>query len=348
MDNQHTQVAGWLVPFTRALEMHQLDSRALLQQAGINPAIVNAAGSRLPARKMDQLWQLAFAQGAGLDLGLDYARNFQPGNLYALSFGLYSSLSLQQATEHLRYPLRLLTYAARVDCVVTDGCFRVDVHPTYAGSVHEKQVFFHAVLLGIWRSLSRPDLCPREITFHGIPEPQDAAVRKRLQEHFGCPLRFGAALSSISLPLAEAQARLQAGNAELVQQGDAVIRHYLAELDRQHTSMNVIEEVVRQFSSGRFDKDNIARHLGVSSSTLQRRLAAEGASFQQLLNDTRRDLAARYVRENRRSIKEIAYLLGFADASNFTRAFRKWFGMPPGEFQKSAPPPGNHGAVPAP
>lgn len=335
MDKEYTQVAGWLVPFTRALEMRHIDSRTLLKQAGINPAIISEPGSRLPARKMDRLWQLAFEQGSDLTLGLDYAANFQPGNLYVLSFGLYSSLNLQQATEHLRYPLRLLTYAARVDCYSRDNGFHVEVRPTYPGSVHEKQIFFHAVLLGIWRSLSGRDLRPLEISLHDVSPPRDPAVLQRLQAHFGCPLHFNAAVSRISLPLAVAEAPLPAADPVLVRQGDSIIAAYLADLDHEYTALNVIAEVLRQFSSGRFDKNSVASHLGISSSTLQRRLTAEGTSFQQLLNDTRRDLAGRHVREGRRSIKEIAYQLGFADVSNFTRAFRKWFGMPPSEYQKS-------------
>ncbi|MDQ8038705.1 MAG: AraC family transcriptional regulator ligand-binding domain-containing protein [Pedobacter sp.] len=334
MDSEITQVAGWLRPFLQAVESQGLDSTALLRKARLNPSIMDEAGARLPSRKMDELWRLAFEQGADLTLGLDYACHFQPGNLYVLAFGLYSSLNLQQASEHLLLPLRLLTFAAIVNCYVEDGEFHVEVSPTYPSSVHEKQLFFHGVLLNIWRSLSSADLHPIRVDLHDIPEPHDDAVWARLHHFFGCPVSFNASRSRMSLPLQLAQAPLQAANAELVAQGDIIIQRYLNELDQHHALNDVVHKVISKLSSGRFDRVTVAQELGISASTLQRRLAAEGTSFSQLLNDTRRSLAERYLLESRRSIKEVAYSLGFADLSNFTRAFRGWFGQSPREFRR--------------
>ena len=70
--------------------------------------------------------------------------------------------------------------------------------------------------------------------------------------------------------------------------------------------------------------------------TLQRRLQEEGSSFQQLLDDTRRDLAVQHLAQPDLAPLEIAYLLGFADPSNFYRAFKRWFGVTPGEYRLAA------------
>ncbi len=331
-----TQVAGWLQPFALAAESQGLDSTALFREAGIDPAFMHAEGARLPASQMDTLWRLAFAGGANLALGLDYARHFRPGNLYVLAFGLYSSLTLQQASEHLLLPLRLLSYAARVHCHASHDAFHVDVAPTYPGSVREKQIFFHAVVLGIWRSLSNRELKPLRVELRGIPEPVERAVKARIDDFFGCPVVFNASRSRISLPLAVATAPLPTGNARLVTQADQVIYRYLDELDQQHDVHEIVQKVISKLSSGHFDRVSVARELGISPSTLQRRLAAEGLSFTRLLNDTRRNLAGVYVRESQRPIKDIAYSLGFADLSNFTRAFRVWFGMTPRDFRQQA------------
>lgn len=116
---------------------------------------------------------------------------------------------------------------------------------------------------------------------------------------------------------------------------DEVVRAYLADMSHDKVALDVVMEVVQRLASGTVDKESVARQMGISSSTLQRRLAAEGASFRQLLNETRRDLAERYLREGRRPIKDVAYSLGFADLSNFTRAFRSWFGVSPREYRNS-------------
>lgn len=78
---------------------------------------------------------------------------------------------------------------------------------------------------------------------------------------------------------------------------------------------------------------NMAQALLLSQRTLQRRLQEEGTSYQQLLDDTRRELAEQYLGQVDLTLLEVAYLLGFADPSNFFRAFRRWFGETPGEYR---------------
>jgi len=84
----------------------------------------------------------------------------------------------------------------------------------------------------------------------------------------------------------------------------------------------------------------VAQALHLSQRTLQRRLQEEGTSFQSLLDDTRRELAEQYLAQPTMTLLQIAYLLGFADPSNFFRAFRRWFNVTPGEYRaaKTAKP----------
>ena len=70
-----------------------------------------------------------------------------------------------------------------------------------------------------------------------------------------------------------------------------------------------------------------------SERTLHRRLAAEGTSFQRLLDDTRRELAQHYLGQRNLSLADIAYLLGFSDQSSFFRAARRWFGSSPRDYR---------------
>ena len=83
------------------------------------------------------------------------------------------------------------------------------------------------------------------------------------------------------------------------------------------------------------NRGELARRLHLSERTLQRRLADEGSSYQQLLNDTRRQLAERYLRDGQLAATEIALLLGYSEPSVFFRAFRQWTGLTPGEYRAS-------------
>lgn len=82
------------------------------------------------------------------------------------------------------------------------------------------------------------------------------------------------------------------------------------------------------------DFESVASKLGTSSRNLRRRLSAEGSSFRGTLDDVKITLAERWLSDGTRSITEIAFELGYADAANFTRAFRRVKGMSPLAFQK--------------
>ncbi|MEL6745686.1 MAG: helix-turn-helix domain-containing protein [Pseudomonadota bacterium] len=81
--------------------------------------------------------------------------------------------------------------------------------------------------------------------------------------------------------------------------------------------------------------EDMARRLNVSKRSLQRRLSEEGTSFQELLNETRREMSEQYLKYSGLSLPEISYLLGFRETSSFFRAFHGWTGRTPGDFRAS-------------
>ena len=89
--------------------------------------------------------------------------------------------------------------------------------------------------------------------------------------------------------------------------------------------------VLERLPSGAPTQAEIARRLAVSTRTLHRRLAQAGTSFEELLDETRRELAIGYLQRTEYSIADVAYLLGFAQVSSFDRAFRRWTGRSPRE-----------------
>jgi AraC-like DNA-binding protein len=77
----------------------------------------------------------------------------------------------------------------------------------------------------------------------------------------------------------------------------------------------------------------LARRRHVSPRTLMRRLKQAGTSYQRIVDEVHATLAAELLRHGDLPIAEIAARLGFADVANFGRAFRGWFGVPPGRFR---------------
>jgi AraC-like DNA-binding protein len=91
----------------------------------------------------------------------------------------------------------------------------------------------------------------------------------------------------------------------------------------------VEDRIEALLSSGEARIERVARDLGYSRQTLYRRLKAEGATFESVLDAVRRRLARRLIREEGLSVKETAYRLGFSDPSAFSRAYKRWTGSSP-------------------
>ncbi|WP_282347555.1 AraC family transcriptional regulator [Pseudomonas sp. PS01301] len=83
--------------------------------------------------------------------------------------------------------------------------------------------------------------------------------------------------------------------------------------------------------------DRLAKSLGTSSSTLQRRLQSEGLSYQRLKDDLRRDMAIHLLGREELTVNDVALQAGFQDASAFHRAFKKWTGVSPGFYRRAGP-----------
>jgi AraC-like DNA-binding protein len=152
-----------------------------------------------------------------------------------------------------------------------------------------------------------------------------------------CPIQFGSEHNQLRLSLASlAQRNLE--------HCPSTWRHLLQLCEReleQLTRTRSLRERITQLlgpllNGGREpDLEEVAARLKLPTWTLRRKLAEEGTQFRAILNDTRRDLAMTYIRDTELAFGEIAYLLGFASAEAFQRAFKRWSGQTPGEFRRS-------------
>ena len=126
------------------------------------------------------------------------------------------------------------------------------------------------------------------------------------------------------------------GDPQLARANDEQTLAYLDSFMAQSTSRDVVDKIVAHLPDGPPNQQQIAEALHVSNRTLQRKLKDEGTSFMDLLQDTRLQLARKYLRHPNRSVVETAYLLGFSEPSTFSRAFKRWTGTAPADFRDSS------------
>lgn len=91
-----------------------------------------------------------------------------------------------------------------------------------------------------------------------------------------------------------------------------------------------VEKVVEPLlADGEANVDRVARDMGLSRQTLYRRLKAEDVTFEQLLDELRYRLALKLLHDQRLSVKQASWRLGFSDPAAFSRAFKRWTGTAP-------------------
>jgi AraC-like DNA-binding protein len=88
--------------------------------------------------------------------------------------------------------------------------------------------------------------------------------------------------------------------------------------------------------SGEVTEESLAASLNLSQSTLRRRLKKEGTTYRAVLQEVRCTLAGNMLEDGSMTLNEISFLLGFAELSAFSRAFKRWTGVAPSEYRESA------------
>lgn len=190
----------------------------------------------------------------------------------------------------------------------------------------ETEDAFVAFLLRFMRLLYRQNLSPLRVELqHGCPSggPQPYA------KVFGTPPLFDCEETVLAFDAAAMDEPLSGACAELAQYNDQIAAEYLAKLGSADVPARVRAKITELLPAGDCSRRKVAQEVFMSQATLQLKLAQRGTNFQELLDETRRELALGYLAQRSLSVTEITFLLGFTDTSNFTRAFKRWVGTSP-------------------
>jgi len=219
----------------------------------------------------------------------------------------------------------------RVELTETSGRYALEVvypDPRYPSPPIALDSFL-ASIIRLCRTATNEHFHPAEVWLnHPDFERPDEYIK-----HFDAPVRFDMDRIVMFFDKDALDAPLPGDNIDLVKANDKVVEHYLEYLDPQRVATDVRKLLIDLLPTGKASQQVIAGRLNKSVSTLQRQLSTEGTTFREIQDETRQSLAEQYVLEGRHSLSQIAYLLGFSDQSNFSRAFKRWSGASPSEFQ---------------
>ena len=332
----YTALSSWVLLIAKALDSYALDSKALFEEAGMDYARLRDPVARFSYPSVRRLWGLAAENTGDPCFGLTVASFWHPTTLYALGYSWLASSNLDEAFQRLvRYTRIVNTAAGGVFRTEKDG----DSFKLIADSSHVNMQTIPiaadaaiAMILTMCRSAYGEDFRPRRVLMqHERPSCAD-----RFERLFGAPVDFDQPRYEIWIDPEFIDKPLATANPELVRINDQIVTDYLAHLDRSDVTTRVRAKLIERLPDGNVGEEDIASALNLSSRSLQRKLKAQGVSFKHLLDDTRKELGMQYVRNPHHSLIEIAFLLGFSEPGNFTRAFKRWYGLSPSKYRQES------------
>lgn len=187
----------------------------------------------------------------------------------------------------------------------------------------------YAFLLALGRRGTGQHLTPLRVDY-----ARSGTATQLHQNYFGCPINFDAPRNALVLKSADLDRPFPGRNLEILDLLTPALSSALGDFGPGSTISDQVKVVLkRSLASGRPDLGDVARDLGTSERTLQRRITDAGTTFRALVTQARQELCRQLLPNASLEVDEVACLLGFQDASSFYRAFREWEGTTPSHWR---------------
>ncbi len=329
-----------LIPLSKVsrLRMRELgiDEARVLKLAGISPVLYRSARPRFSTRQFFALWQAIGEASDDPALGL---RMGEPTKMehaeVILLVALYSANFREAMAKIARYKRLLCPEEITVEYAGGEAVahYRWTAAENHAPAMLTDAMFASALSL-VRRATGKATIAPRRVEF--TRQRPVAAHAAMYVEYFGCPVRFGARRDLIVWDAVVMEEPFLTCNEDLV---DLLLPGLEAALRDYAKAQSLADQVGailgRCMQGERPSVEAVAKQLHMSPRTLQRRLADEGTSYQQQLDQVRQQTARHLLTSTDLEAGEIAFFLGFEEINSFTRAFHHWEGTTPNRWREA-------------
>ncbi|GJE28163.1 AraC family transcriptional regulator [Methylobacterium organophilum] len=317
--------------FWRAVAQIGIPPAALLRQARL-PATLHLEGQSLvTTAQFFAIWRALEALADEPALGIRFVAGAATAAHPPSSLAAFHARDYRDGLHRLARFKRLCTpeqfhiVEGAGECLITNAWFyATEPEPAIATDVA------FATLVELGRRGTGLHLTPLRLDLQR-PGPGHDAHR----QYFGCEIRYGAPRNALLLKGADLDRPFPGHNPELLDMLTPSLASALGELEARSSLCAQVKIVLkRSLASGRPELADVARELGTSERTLQRRITEEGRTFREMLVEARQELGRQLLADPATDIDEVACLLGYQDTSSFYRAFRDWEGVTPSRWRE--------------
>lgn len=319
------------------LERAGLSLPGLLKQAGIKPSQLADQDGWLNFESHALLLELAARELKQPGYGLRLASLVPPRDFGVLAYVGLASKNLEEALRNLERYLHVQSEAWLIEFSRTEQKAVLSFLPALPHFAQYAQATESglSLLLNAYGHFLGQRLVPHEVGF--IHAPASGASEKAVQEAFGCPVRFRRNRVQISLDAATLRLPIKTADSRLL----TILKVHCVSLLKERTSSagDIVEmvkaSIAENLSKGGCTARVIGKELGLTERTLHRRLAGLNTSFRDIIDEFRKELSHKYLHEERLSLKQVAFLLGYSDVGSFRTAYRRWTGKLPVQARRA-------------
>ncbi len=318
-----------------AYQQHSQNPAAALKLAQITPARLQQSDARITARQMEVLSGIAMQELDDEALGA-FSRKLPWGSYGMLARASLSAPNLGVALKRWCRHHALLADDIHLKLVTAGDSAAIQIeeradlgrHGPGAREFCLVHVLRNIHGLACWYIDSRIALQGARFPF---PAPAHADAYALM---FPGPLRFDAAQAEIRFDARYLALPLRRDEKALQQMLQRALPLTVLQYRRDRLLVQQVRQTLTAHPDQAHNADGVATLLNISARTLHRQLKEEGASLQELKDEVRCDRAKDLLYRSTRPVKQVAAAVGFTNEKSFTRAFRAWTGMSPGEFRK--------------
>lgn len=319
----------------QTLSTYSVDADAVFEKSGIKFSNLNTPEARISGQQYASLLKESIRASGDENFIFTTARFIQPSCFNALGFALFSSQTIRKFLERFERYWSFLSTGDGIEFKdEPDNPHLIVQQKRNTSDDHINMMFSVGSLIWINRMIELmygPNFSPSLIR---TPDNEmSPGFKKGLEDYFNCPIDYKSESYNLHLRPEDLDHPLPTANAGLAQQNDEVILSILARMAKADVPMRARHKLLELLPTGEYSKAAVAKALGFSVRAFHNKLTEGGTSYQELLDETRLNLATQYLRQERYSVADVAFLLGFSDFSNFSRAFKKWTGQTPTEFR---------------
>ena len=311
------------------LKKHNVAPGPILERAGVSEQDFDNRQARISAASESKCLEYAAEAMDDSAFGLHLAEEANPRDAGLPFYIASAATNLGEALELFARYSRIVNEAMRVELarapegVVAEVTF-VDHSRHRAKQVTE---FATAIIVKGIREVVGRNIRPMYVSFaHG----RNSDLRE-FERFFRCAVQFGASRDQLAFSHETLALPLVTEDRHLLETLQPICDEAAKERSTVSGTLRaaVENEAQKLLPHGKARRDNIARALGLSARTLTRKLADEGTTYEQVVDQLRQSLARQYIREQAVSLSQIAWLLGYEGSTSFNHAFRRWTGRSP-------------------